>query len=59
MEGVLGQALELRKPDLCYAPEAFDSVDVDAASCELVLRMVDAEMAIAQVHQAVVSPPAV
>ena len=57
VEGVSRQALELGQPDLGQAPEAFDAVDMDDAFGELVAGMVDADVAIAEVDQAVVAAP--
>ena len=57
VEGVSRQALELGQPDLGQAPEAFDAVDMDGAFGELVAGMVDADVAIAEVDQAVVAAP--
>ena len=59
VEGVSRQALELGQPDLGQAPEAFDAVDMDGAFGELVAGMVDADVAIAEVDQAVVAAPAI
>ena len=59
MEGVSGQSLELRQPDLGEAPEAFDAVDVDGAFGELVAGVIDAEVAIAEIDQTVVATPAI
>ena len=59
MEGVPGEALELRQADLGQAPEAFDAVDVDGAVGELVFGMIDAEVAVAEIDQAVVATPAI
>ena len=52
-------AVELGKPALGEAPEGFDAVDVGAALCEGFL-LVDAHMlVIADIHQAIVSRPAI
>jgi len=59
MEGVFGQALELRETDFGRAPEAFGPVDMDRVPGELVLGAVDAEAAVTEVDEAVVSAPAV
>ena len=59
VEGVSRQALELGQPDLGQAPEAFDAVDMNGAFGELVAGMVDADVAIAEVDQAVVAAPAI
>ena len=59
VEGVFRQALELGQPDLGQAPKAFDAVDMDGAFGELVAGMVDAEVAIAEVDQAVVAAPTI
>ena len=59
VEGVSRQALELGQPALGQAPEAFDAVDMDGAFGELVAGMVDADVAIAEVDQAVVAAPAI
>ena len=59
VEGVFRQALELGQPDRGQAPEAIDAVDMDGAFGELVAGMVDADVAIAEVDQAVVAAPAI
>ena len=59
MEGVLGEALELRQADLGQPPEALDAVDVNGALGELVAGMIDAEVAVAEVDQAIVAALAV
>ena len=59
MEGVSGPVLELRQPDLCPAPEALDAVDVNGTLGELAPGMIDAEVAIAEIDQAVVAAPAI
>ncbi len=59
MEGVPGQPLELREPHLGHTPEAFDAVNVDAATRELILGMVDAKEPVYEVDQAVITAPAV
>src|SRR5262249_7770093 len=41
------------------APEAFDAVDVHGAFDELVIAVIDAEVAIAEIDQAVVAAPAI
>ena len=58
-EGVFGQALELRETDFGRAPEAFGPVDTDRAPGELVLGAVDAEAAVTEIDEAVVSAPSV
>lgn len=50
---MLRQALELRKAGFCHAPEALDTVDVDPAPDEFILSMIDAEVAITKIDQAV------
>ena len=52
-----GQAFELGQADLGQAPEALDAVDVDGAP--LIPGMIDPEVAIAEVDQAVVAGPAI
>ena len=59
MEGVLWQSLELGQPDLGHSPEAFDAIDVDRAAGEFIPRMVDPEVAVAEIDEAVVTAPAV
>ncbi len=44
VEGMPGQPFELREPHLGHALEALDAVDVDAATRERILRMVDAKV---------------
>ena len=53
------QALELGQPDLGQAPEAFDAVDMDGSPAELVAGMIDTDVAIAEIDQAVVAAPAI
>ena len=53
------QALALGQPDLGQAPEAFDAVDMDGSLRELVAGMIDADVAIAEVDQAMVAAPAI
>ena len=53
------QALELGQPDLGQAPEAFDAVDMDGSPGELVAGMIDTDVAIAEIDQAVVAAPAI
>ena len=55
VEGVSGQSLELCQPDLCQTPEAFDAVDLDSSFAELIVGMIDAEVAIAEIDQTVVA----
>ena len=59
MECVSGQAIELRQPDLGQAPEALEAVEVDGTLGELVPRMINPEVAIAEVDQTVVTGPAI
>ena len=59
VEGVSGQSLELCQPDLCQTPEAFDAVDLDSSFAELIVGMIDAEVAIAEIDQTVVAAPAI
>ena len=53
------QALALGQPDLGQAPEAFDAVAMDGSLRELVAGMIDADVAIAEVDQAMVAAPAI
>ena len=59
VEGGFRQALEFGQPDFGQAPEALDAVDMDGALGELVPGMIDAEVAIAEIDQAVVATPAI
>ncbi len=59
VEGVPRQSLELRQPDLGQAPEAFDAVDVNGVVGERVPGMIDAEVTVTEVDQAVATSPAV
>ena len=59
VEGVSRQALALGQPDLGQAPEAFDAVDMDGSPGELVAGMIDTDVAIAELDQAVVAAPAI
>ena len=59
MKGVSGQALELGEPDLGNTPEALDTVDVDGFADEFVLVVVDTEVAVAEVDEALIAGPAV
>ena len=49
MEGVFGQALELRQPYFGQAPKAFDAIDVYASTGEFVLGMIDAVVAVSKI----------
>ena len=59
MEGVSGEAFKLCQPDLGQPPEAFDAIDVDGSLGKLVLTMIDADVAIPEIDQAVVAAPAI
>ena len=59
VEGVLGQALELAEPDFCNAPEALDAVDVDALADEFIVAVIDAEVAVAEIDEALIARPAI
>ena len=59
MEGVSGEAFKLCQPDLGQPPEAFDAIDVDGSLGKLVLPMIDADVAIPEIDQAVVAAPAI
>ena len=59
VEGVSRQALELCQANLGQSPEALDAIDVNVALGELVPGMVDAEVAVTEVDQAIVASPAV
>ena len=58
-EDMSEQAFELALADLGQAPKALDAVDVDGAPGELVPRMIDLEVAVAEVDQAIVAGPAI
>jgi hypothetical protein len=64
VKGVLREALEFRQADLGQPPEALDAACVNGALGELVqgrilrMGMIDAEVAVAEVDQAVVAAPA-
>ena len=53
------QALELGQPDFGQAPEAFDAVDMNGSFRKLVAGMIDADVAIAEIDEAVVAAPAI
>ena len=53
------QALELGQPDFGQAPEAFDAVDMNGSFRNLVAGMIDADVAIAEIDEAVVAAPAI
>ena len=55
----LGTPLNFASRTLASPPEALDAVDVDGAICELVLGMIDAEVAVTEIDQAVVATPAI
>ena len=59
MECVFGHALEPGKPDLGHASKASDAIDVDRAASAFILRVVDAEVALAEIDEAVVVSPAI
>lgn len=59
MKDVFRQAFGSSQPDFCHPPEPFDSVYMDAASGEFIPGMVNAIVAISQVHQSVVAAPAI
>ena len=59
VEGVFRQALELGQPDFGQAPEAFDAVDMNGSFRKLVAGMFDADVAIAEIDEAVVAAPAI
>jgi len=60
IECLTRDAIELLKPSLCKAPEAFDAVDMCCASDELIGGVIDSEMLrIANINQAIVAAPAV
>ena len=59
VEGVSGQSLELGEPDLGDTPEALDAVDVDGLAHELVLAVIDAEVAVAEIDEALIAGPAI
>ena len=59
MEGVFWNALKLRQTHLGQPPEAFDAVDVGRALGELVLRVIDAEVTIPNIHKSVITPPTI
>ena len=52
------QALELGQPDFGQAPEAFDAVDMNGSFRKLVAGMFDADVARAEIDEAVVAAPA-
>ena len=59
MKGVFGSPFELGQTQICHPPEAFDPVYMDAASRALILRMIDAEVPLAEVYQPVIAAPSV
>ena len=52
-------ASELGKPDLGDAPEAFDAIDMRMPSGKLISAVIDTEVPVADIHQAVIASPAV
>ena len=59
MEGVFWRTFELSEPQLRYAPQAFDTIDIDASVREFILRMIDAKVPVAQIHQPIISAPSI
>ena len=57
MECVFGHVVELCEPHLGQAPEALDAIDVNRAASELIAGMVDPEVTIAKIDEAVVAAP--
>ncbi len=57
MKGVFWNALKFRQTHLGQSPEAFDAVDVGRALGELVLRVIDAEVTIPNIHKSVITLP--
>ena len=54
-----GRPLNLGQPDFGQAPEAFDAVDMNGSFRNLVVGMIDADVAIAEIDEAVVAAPAI
>jgi hypothetical protein len=50
---------ELQQPDFCVSPEPLDAVDVSFSMHEFAFGMVDAEVALSDVCQSVVSAPVI
>ena len=59
VECVSGYTLELYEPHLGHAPEALDAIDVNRAAGELIAGMVDPEVTIAEIDEAVVAAPSI
>ena len=55
----LGSPLNFASRTYCQTPEAFDAVDLDSSFAELIVGMIDAEVAIAEIDQTVVAAPAI
>ena len=59
VKGVFWHPLEFGQPHLGHTPEALDAVNVDASARELILRMIDAKVSVAEVHQPVIPAPSI
>jgi len=59
MKGVFRQSLELSQSYFCHSPKAFNAVDMNPASCELILGMIYTEMAVAKINQPVIAAPSI
>ncbi len=59
VECVSGHTHELYEPHLGHAPEALDAIDVNRAAGELIAGMVDPEVTIAEIDEAVVAAPSI
>ena len=62
VKGVFSHPLELYQPNLRHAPkafpEAFNAIDMDAAPCKFIPRMINTIVTIAQIDQATIAGPA-
>ena len=59
MKGVFWNALKLRQTHLGQPSEALNAVDVGRALGELVLRVIDAEVTIPNIHRSVITLPTI
>ena len=59
MECCIGDPFDLGEPNFCKAPEVFDSIDMDSAFWELILRMINSEVPKSKIDKPVIASPTV
>ena len=60
VEGVPGYPIELHHPSLCIAPKAFNAVNMNRASGEFIVAMIDSQVFVkAHINQAIVATPTI